>query len=420
MKEKCGLSPPSLKKCEELYKMLIETVQTDMERRNYLNEHKYSVYTDKHGKWITTLPADNKEGRRIVRRNTREELERVITDYYREHEETGITLSELYPKWLELKRDETASKPKTLQRYISDYNTFLKGSNLSETRIKDITPVMLIKFFRNVTKYRSYTSKRITALKGLLSGILSYAVETGIITHNPALEVNIRGLPYKQEQIRYKQVYRESDVRKLLLHLRKVKDIYAYAIRLMFNLFCRIGELKALKWSDFDFEGRTVFIHAQVLESQEWTQEGLLPRKCTYSGQTKGNTSRGARYQYLTDETLEILNDLRKDMTSEFVFTVNGHFLLTNIFNRHLKRYCEEVGIPYYSSHKIRFYNASVSYTGDNLTELQILMGHSESSTTLHYLRNVHKTDLSQNFTRLGLQGSTDVEESEKDGNPSD
>lgn len=414
MRNTSGHSPP-LEKYRELCKMFIETVQTDMERRG-LYEHKYSIYTDKHGKWITTLPADNKEGRRIVRRNTREELEAVICAYYEEYAEANTTIRELYPKWLLLRKTETASKPKTIQRYISDYNTFLSENSMTDIPIKDITPVILTQFFRSVTKDRKYTAKRITALKGLLSGMFAYAVEMGLIVHNPVLDVNIRGFPYKQEQVRYKEVYQEDDVQKLLLYLRTVKDVYAYAIRLMFNLFCRIGELKALKWSDFDFEARTVFLHAQVLEGQEWTQDGLLPRSCVYSGQTKGNASRGARYQYLTDEALEVLRDLRND--SEYVFTVNGHFLYTNIFNRHLKRYCEEAGVPYYSSHKIRFYNASISYTGDNLTDLQILMGHSETATTLHYLRNARRTDISQNFTRLGLQKSTDVEAHEKDGNP--
>ena len=63
----------------------------------------------------------------------------------------------------------------------------------------------------------------------------------------------------------------------------------------------------------------------------------------------------------------------------------------TDSFNRRLKKYCKEAGVPYHSSHKIRFYNASTAFDGNNLTTLSYLMGHSETATTLHYLRNVNK-----------------------------
>ena len=65
--------------------------------------------------------------------------------------------------------------------------------------------------------------------------------------------------------------------------------------------------------------------------------------------------------------------------------------MTTDSFNRRLKKYCKEAGVPYHSSHKIRFYNASTAFDGNNLTTLSYLMGHSETATTLHYLRNVNK-----------------------------
>ena len=72
-------------------------------------------------------------------------------------------------------------------------------------------------------------------------------------------------------------------------------------------------------------------------------------------------------------------------------FEPNGEIMTTDSFNRSLKKYCKEAGVPYHSSHKIRFYNASTAFDGNNLTTLSYLMGHSETATTLHYLRNVNK-----------------------------
>ena len=108
--------------------------------------------------------------------------------------------------------------------------------------------------------------------------------------------------------------------------------------------------------------------------------------------QMKGNTSHGFRKQFLTDEALKILHKAKElNPNGIYVFEPNGEIMTTDSFNRRLKKYCKEAGVPYHSSHKIRFYNASTAFDGNNLTTLSYLMGHSETATTLHYLRNVNK-----------------------------
>ncbi len=79
--------------------------------------------------------------------------------------------------------------------------------------------------------------------------------------------------------------------------------------------------------------------------------------------------------------------------------------MITDLFNRRLKRYCEECGINYHSSHKIRFYNASSAYAnGTNLSVISKLMGHSEVATTLHYLRDIdNENDNREAFFGLRL-----------------
>ena len=93
-----------------------------------------------------------------------------------------------------------------------------------------------------------------------------------------------------------------------------------------------------------------------------------------------------------TDEALKILHKAKElNPNGIYVFEPNGEIMTTDSFNRRLKKYCKEAGVPYHSSHKIRFYNASTAFDGNNLTTLSYLMGHSETATTLHYLRNVNK-----------------------------
>ena len=90
----------------------------------------------------------------------------------------------------------------------------------------------------------------------------------------------------------------------------------------------------------------------------------------------KGNTSHGFRKQFLTDEALKILHKAKElNPNGIYVFEPNGEIMTTDSFNRRLKKYCKEAGVPYHSSHKIRFYNASTAFDGNNLTTLSYLMG---------------------------------------------
>lgn len=123
----------------------------------------------------------------------------------------------------------------------------------------------------------------------------------------------------------------------------------------------------------------------------------------------KGGTSKGYRKQHLTEQAITILKKAKKlNPHGEYVFEPNGKLMTTDRFNRRLQKYCNECGVEYHSSHKIRFYCASTAYDGNNLAIISKLMGHSQVATTLHYLRNVDKgNDSIQAFEHLGLGSSS-------------
>lgn len=65
---------------------------------------------------------------------------------------------------------------------------------------------------------------------------------------------------------------------------------------------------------------------------------------------------------------------------------LESHMLDT--FNHHLKRTCEVLGITYRSSHQIRFTNATLfAEAGIPITEISTMLGHSNTATTMHYIR---------------------------------
>ena len=292
-----------------------------MANKKILENHKYEIYYSESEKsWRTYLPDETKPNkRRPVKRKSKENLEKEIIRFYIEKQKAenrqNVALEELYAEWLLYKRDYTSVKAKTIQEYVSEWNRFFKDTELVKMKIGEIKPITLIRFFREATKDRQFTHKRVSNARSVLNGIMSYAIEEEIISHNPVSDVNFKQFTYKPVEV-------QSDV----------------------------------------------------------------------VNQMKGNTSHGFRKQFLTDEALKILHKAKElNPNGIYVFEPNGEIMTTDSFNRRLKKYCKEAGVPYHSSHKIRFYNASTAFDGNNLTTLSYLMGHSETATTLHYLRNVNK-----------------------------
>lgn len=389
-----------------------------MANKKILEQHKYEIYYSESEKsWRTYLPDETKQNhRRPLKRKSKEHLEKEIVKFYKEKQkqtELKITLEFLYKKWLLYKRDFTSTKAKTIQEYTCDWNHFFKDTDLSRMLITDIKPITIVRFFRKITKDRAYTYKRISNARSVLNGIMTYAVEEEMIEHNPVAEINFKQFTYKPVEYQSDNVFSKEETHQLLSYLQDINEPYALAIQLSFYLFIRVGETKGLRWEDIDYQNRTIYLHRQILTERVLNDDLTFSKPQTVvSEQMKGGTSHGYRKQYLTDEALSILEKAKKiSPASTYIFESDGHVLSTHSFNRRLKKYCKESGVPYRSSHKIRFYNASTAYDGSNLEIISRLMGHSQVNTTLHYLRNVQKDNYEVlAFQNLGLADTSSVQ----------
>jgi integrase len=287
---------------------------------------------------------------------------------------TAATMETYFETWMEWREKETSVSRKTIKENRFMWNSLLKDQDITLIPLKDLTAKDLIVYFRNITKGRQITRKRFNDLKSIMNGILYLAVENDIIERNCLRDINYKQFSYKAESTRITP-YTEEERLQIINHLGD--DFYSLAIKLDFYLILRIGELKGLRWDDIFGD----FLHIQrfVDDKNEIIED------------IKGHASEGKRYMPLTPKAKEILEQVQiLNPDSEYIFIRNSQPLATVTFNRRLKKCCEELGIEYRSSHKLRFSTASIMYkNGMEDTELQKLLGHTSLTMTHHYLRNI-------------------------------
>jgi integrase len=301
----------------------------------------------------------------------------------------GTSLEGLYPDWLRWRRDCTHVSNKTIKENIFLWNAYFKDKSIVKIPIKELNATEFIKFFRAMLKAESMTRKRFNDAKSVLNGLFYYAIEIGRVNHNPIKEINFRQFQFKPVNGK-KEIFTLAERQMLLDYLEPINDIFSLAVQLDFYLICRSAELRALRWTDI--EGDIIKIQTQLLDDQTMNDD-LTFNPRTYENVThiKGNTDYGYRYMPLTDGAKQVLKRIKDvNPNGEFILMRDSEQLTTITFNRHLKAYCEAVGIEPRTSHKIRFTVASLLYkNGVPATTLQRLLGHSTLAMTLHYLRDI-------------------------------
>lgn len=380
----------------------IAAKELQMKIKKVKGVHPYAVSQRTDGRYITKIMCDG--NKKQISGTTEKELYKKLEDFY--FPTYNPPLCEIYEKWMIYRRDNTAVKPKTLQEAKTEWNKFFAGTDLAATPITNIKPVQILRFFRKLTRNCEFTHKRISNARSILNGIMLYAIEEELIEHNPVPEVDFKQFTYKPVE-NQDDVFSVNEAITLLSYLKNISEPYALAIRLDFSLLIWIGELKALRWDDIDWNSNSIYIHQQCLIQREMKDDlSFKPRTTMVTDQMKGYTSYGYRKHPLTQEALHILEQARQlNPDGEFIFMPDGRLMTTDSFNRRLKKYCKEAGITYHSSHKIRFFTASTAFNGSNLTTVSRLMGHSNTETTMHYLRDVQKgEDAVETINRLDLQ----------------
>lgn len=317
-------------------------------------------------------------------------IEKLYDEFYGVQ---NYSLADIFPQWQLFRRDVEQVSSNTLKDHMGYWNNYMKDSKLVKLPITKISPRDIKDFYKSVVSNNQISEGTFKFLKTILNKLFDFAIsELEIIQFNPIPSISIK--PYKnsfkKSRDTFDDVYKKEDRAKLLKYLKeRDDDIYSLATQLAFQLIVRIGELSALRWDDIQNE--YILIRHQRVERQIMHDDLTFePRTMETIDEMKGKRKSGKRKQYLNDSAREILAKIKElNPSGEFIFMPNGRQMQTCTFNRHLKKFCEEAGVEYHSSHKIRFTSASILYKGSNLALLSRLLGHTTTNMTLHYFRNI-------------------------------
>lgn len=226
--------------------------------------------------------------------------------------------------------------------------------------------------------------------------VFQKVVNDGILGFNPVQNANL----YKRGKPNINIVSRD-EVRELLSAACKSETWY---LEILLALFCglRKGEIRGLKFSDFNLEKKTVKISRQLASVYELSKDGFRIEKMEFA-EKDPKTKNSFRTLRVPDIVLEELNKRRicvelnkskyKDnyIDGDYVSCQsNGIPHAAPSLNVFIENQCKKAGIPKITVHGLRHLYATILIEqGVPIHKISALLGHSSIHTTFDFYLDV-------------------------------
>ncbi len=295
----------------------------------------------------------------------------------------AMTVNAWFEYWISVKKRTV--RPNTTRNYTERYHRNIEPiigqmilSEVKTIHCQQIMNKMADEGYRTSTLYQT----RIT-----LYNMLDYAYQNDVIRKNPCnslVKSNIGKESSKKEALTLQQ--------QRIFVTGIEENTYEYQYRFLLQTGLRTGELVGLKWSDIDFEKRTMTI-SRSMEYRHSVGEWRV-------GEPKSKS--GYRTIPLTDEAIQLLKMQRRKNASfkmipfewsEFVFLCKkGTPIKNSTYDTMLFKLCDKLQIPRFSMHVLRHTFATRCIeAGMKPKTLQTILGHSNIGITMNLY--VHTTE---------------------------
>lgn len=297
-----------------------------------------------------------------------------------------MTVDEWFEYWITHIKGKTV-KYNTIRNYKARYDHNIR-EEIGKLPIADIKPMHCQKILNLMEQNYSYLVMSLT--KTTMYNMFQSAMENGMILNNPITK-SVK-LPKKETRPRRVLTLKEQN------HFLDTAQgsLHYYSFLFILQTGLRTGEMTGLKWSDVNFENKTISIQ-RTMEFRYNEQKFVI---------SDPKTATGKRIVPLTDLALNVLRVkyLEKQANpdippeySEFVFlNQKGIPVKNSTYDSALYSLAKKAGMEKFSMHALRHTFATRCIeAGMKPKTLQMILGHSSLDITMNLY--VHVTEEEKN-----------------------
>jgi integrase len=326
---------------------------------------------------------DGRRRQRTTSHNTKREaqawLARTVQELSAgEHYDHTLTMATYLPAWLEGKQ---TLRPSTRLAYGTHLRLYLLP-HLGHLRVGDVRAHHIEEMYRqivveNKARERPVGTATLHRVHATLMSALNVAVRRGLLRRNPASTVELPTARPTRPKL--------WSLAQLVAFLDAITDDQLHPLYTLLALRgLRRGEALGLRWSDVDWQQRTINIRQQIVAVG--TNVVVGPPK----------THAGIRTIAISEDLARLLRDHKRRGGAErlhagpgwtdsgLVFTrPDGTALPPAYVSRHFQRLAAAQGLPAIRLHDLRHLSATLGLaSGESIKEVSARLGHSSIQIT--------------------------------------